>query len=118
MANLQVSAKMKIRKDMLDGIKQHANECIQRVREKDTGTIQYDWFISSDNTECEIRETYENSEAFLAHLSNLNDLLQILYEKFALDHSVAIYGDPSQDLLEKIEARGVDTKFFSFLKGI
>ena len=65
-----------------------------------------------------IRETYENSEAFLAHLSNLSDLLHILYEKFASDHSVAIYGNPSQDLLEKINARGVDTKFFSFLKGL
>ena len=50
---------MKIREGMLDGIKQHANECIQRVTEKDPGTVQYDWFISSDNTECEIRETYE-----------------------------------------------------------
>ena len=118
MANLQVSAKMKIREGMLEGVKQHANECILRVTEKDPGTIQYDWYISSDNTECEIRETYENSEAFLAHLSNLSDLLQILYEKFASDHSVAIYGDPSQDLLEKINARGVDTKFFSFLKGL
>jgi quinol monooxygenase YgiN len=118
MANLQVSAKMKIREGMLEGVKQHANECIQRVTEKDPGTIQYDWFISSDNTECEIRETYENSEAFLAHLSNLSDLLQILYEKFASDHSVVIYGGPSQDLLEKINARGVDTKFFSFLKGL
>jgi hypothetical protein len=56
MANLQVSAKMKIREGMLEGIKQHANECIQRVKEKDPGTIQYDWFISSDNTDCEIRE--------------------------------------------------------------
>jgi quinol monooxygenase YgiN len=78
MANLQVSAKMKIREGMLEGVKQHANECIQRVTEKDPGTIQYDWFISSDT----------------------------------------IYGDPSQDLLEKINARGVDTKFFSFLKGL
>lgn len=118
MANLQVSAKMKIREGMLEGVKQHANECIQRVTEKDPGTIQYDWFISSDNTECEIRETYKNPEAFLAHLSNLSDLLQILYEKFASDHSVVIYGGPSQDLLEKINARGVDTKFFSFLKGL
>jgi quinol monooxygenase YgiN len=118
MANLQVSAKMKIREGMLEGIKQHANECILRVTEKDPGTIQYDWFISSDNTECEIRETYENSETFLAHLSNLSDLLQILYEKFASDHSFAIYGVPSQDLLEKINARGVDTKFFSFLQGL
>ena len=75
MANLQVSAQMKIREGMLERVKQHANECIQRVTEKDPGTIQYDWFISSDDTKCEIRETYENSETFLAHLSNLSDLL-------------------------------------------
>jgi hypothetical protein len=54
----------------------------------------------------------------LAHLSNLGDLLQILYEKFASDHSVAIYGDPSPELLEKLKARGVDTKFFSLLQGL
>ena len=118
MSNLQVSAKMKIREGILEGFKKHANECVQRVNEKDAGTIQFDWFISSDNTECEIRETYESSEAFLAHLSNLGDLLQILYEKFASGHSVAIYGDPSPELLEKIKARGVDTKFFSLLQGL
>ena len=118
MSNLQVSAKMRIRQGMLEVFKQHANKCVQRVKEKDPGTIQYDWFISSDNTECEIRETYENSEAFLAHLSNLGDLLLILYEKFASDHSVAIYGDASPELLEKLKARGVDTKFFSLLLGL
>ena len=52
MANLQVSAKIKIREGCYN--KQHANECIQRVTEKNPGTVQYDWFISSDNTECEI----------------------------------------------------------------
>ena len=117
-SNLQVSAKMEIRQGMLEGFKQRANECVRRVKERDPGTIQYDWFISSDNTECEIRETYENSEAFLAHLSNLGNSLQILYEKFASDHSVAIYGDPSSELLEKLKARGVDTKFFSLLQGL
>ncbi len=118
MSNLQVSAKMRIREGVLEGFKRHAAECVQRVKEKDPGTLQYDWFISTDNTECEIRETYENSEAFLAHLSNLSEQLQILYEEFASDHSVIIYGDPSAELLEKIKVRGVDTKFFSFLHGL
>jgi quinol monooxygenase YgiN len=118
MSNLQVSAKMKIREGMLEGFKQHATECVQQAKEKDPGTLQFDWFISTDKTECEIRETYESSEAFLAHLSNLREQLRILYEKFASDHSVVIYGDPSPELLEKAKARGVDTKFFSLLQGL
>jgi quinol monooxygenase YgiN len=118
MSNLQVSAKMKIRAGMLEDFKRHAAECVQRVKQRDPGTIQYDWFISSDNKECEIRETYENSEAFLAHISNLNDLLRTLYGKYASDHSVGIYGDPSPELLEKVKARGVDTQFFYYSKGL
>jgi len=118
MSKIQVSAKMKIREGMLDGFKRQATECIQQANEKDPGTLQFDWFISTDNTECEIRETYESSEAFLAHLFNLRELLQILYEKFASEHSVIIYGDPSQELLTKLKARGVDTKYFSLLQGL
>lgn len=118
MSNLQVSAKMKIREGMLEGFKQYATECVQQAKEKDPGTLQYDWFISTDKTECEIRETYESSEAFLAHLSNLSEQLRTLYEKFASDHSVLIYGEPSPELLEKVKARGVDTKFYSLLQGL
>jgi len=118
MSNLQVSAKMKIREGMLEGFKRQATECIQQAKEKDPGTLQFDWFISTDETECEIREAYETCEAFLAHLSNLSELLRILYEKFASDHSVIIYGYPSPELLAKVKARGVDTKFFSFLRGL
>jgi quinol monooxygenase YgiN len=118
MSKIQVSAKMKIREGMLEGFKRQATECIQQAKEKDPGTLRFDWFISTDKTECEIRETYESSEAFLAHLSNLSELLRILYEKFASDHSVIIYGDPSPELLTKVKARGVDTKFVSFLQGL
>jgi hypothetical protein len=80
--------------------------------------LQYDWFISSDKTNCEIRETYESSEALLAHVSNLREALQILFEKFASDHSVVIYGEPSVELLENAKARGIDITIFSFLQGL
>ena len=118
MSKIQVSAKMKIREAMLEGFKRQATECIQQAKEKDPGTLQFDWFISTDETECEIREADETSEAFLAYLSNLSELLRILYEKFASDHSVIIYGDPSPELLAKVKARGVDTKLFSLLQGL
>ena len=115
---LQVSAKMKIRPGKIEGFKNQAAECISVVKDKDPGTLQYDWFLSSDKTECEIRETYESSEAFLAHVSNLREPLRILFEKFASDHSVVIYGEPSPELLENAKARGIDVKIFSFLQGL
>jgi hypothetical protein len=43
---------------MLEEFKQHAAECLKHVKEKDTETIQYDWFLNSDKTECEICVNY------------------------------------------------------------
>jgi len=118
MSRLQLSAKMKVRDGLLEGFKKQAAECIKQVKKKDTGTLQYDWFLSEDKSECEIRETYENSEALLDHVSHLREALGILFEKFATDHSVTIYGDPSQELLENTKARDVEVTKFSFLQGL
>jgi quinol monooxygenase YgiN len=45
---LQVSARMKIREGKLEGFKLQAAVCISQVKEKDPGTLQYDWFLNSD----------------------------------------------------------------------
>jgi hypothetical protein len=42
--------------------------------------LQYDWFFSADQTECVVRETYQNSDAILAHMTDLGDLLGKLAE--------------------------------------
>ena len=109
---------MKITHGMIEEFKQQAAKCISIAKENDPGTLQYDWFLNYYKTECEIREAYESSEALLAHISNLHESLRILFEKFASDHSVVIYGDPSQDLLENSKARGVDITIYSFLEGL
>ena len=118
MSKIQVSAKMKINPGMLDEFKQQATKCISTVKEKDPGTFQYDWFISSDKTECEIREMYESSEAFLVHVSNLREPLRILFEKFGTPTSVIIYGDPSPELLENAITSGIGVKIFRYLQGL
>lgn len=118
MSKIQLSARMKVRAGMLDGFKRQAAECIKQVKEKDKGTLQYDWYLSEDNSECEIRETYENSQALLGHVSNLREPLKVLFENFATDHSVTIYGKPSLELLENAKTRGVHVTVFSFLQGL
>ena len=65
MSEIQVSANFRIPNGMLEEFKQHAAECLKHVKEKDTETIQYDWFLNSDKTDCEIREKYQSSNAVL-----------------------------------------------------
>ena len=57
MSKIQASAKM------LEEFIRQVTEYIKQVKEKDSGTLQADWFISGDMTECEIRETYASSES-------------------------------------------------------
>jgi quinol monooxygenase YgiN len=110
---------MKIREGKLEGFKRQAAVCISQAREKDPGTLQYDWFLNSNKTECEIREAYESSEALLAHSANLREALRILFEQFATDHSVVIYGDPSPELMQKAATMGgVGVDVYSFLQGL
>src|SRR5512143_1583275 len=100
MNKIEVSARMTVRKGKLEGFKQQAAEIIRQTKEKDTGTLQYDWFLNSHQTECEIREVYESSEALAEHKHNLRNALRRLFEEFAYDHNVVVYGDPSPQLLE------------------
>ena len=116
MSKIQTSAKMKIPSGMLEEYKQQVAEYIRQIKEKDTGTLQFDWFISGDKTECEIRETYASSESALAHQDHLHELQGIFFKKFGLPYSLVIYGDPSPDLLENARAGGMDVKIFSLLQ--
>ena len=115
---LQLSARMKIREGKLDGFKRHATVCISQVKEKDPGTLQYDWLLNDDKTECEIREAYESSEALLAHITNLREALRILFEQYATDHSVVLYGNASPELIQTAKKRGVEVKTYSFLQDL
>ena len=109
---------MKIRPGKLDEFKRQAGAIIAQAKAKDPGTLQYDWFLSEDGTECEVREIYESSDALLAHVVNISAPRDALFEKFATDHAIVIYGDPPSGLLQKAAELGVKLKVYSFLQGL
>ncbi len=117
MDKLQVSTSMKIRRHKLDEFKQVAAEMLSVTAERDTGTLQYDWFLNSDQTICIIRETYESSEALLEHIAHLNDALgKRPLGLLAYAHKAEAFGDPSPKLLEVTQ--GANVKWYSFLQGL
>lgn len=115
---IQISAHMKIRPGKLEEFKRQAGIIFAQAKEKDPGILQYDWFLSDDRKECEVRAIYESSDALLVHVVNISAARDTLFEKFATDHAIVIYGNPPSGLLQKTAAMGVKVKVYSFLQGL
>ena len=94
----EVTARIKIRDGELDGFKEQAAEIMRQVKEKDTKTLRYDWFLSADGTECEVREAYVDADALIEHAQNVAEARDTLFRDFAYDHEMTIYGEPSPAL--------------------
>lgn len=108
MSEIQAIAYLKIYEGKLDEFKSVADKCMQIVREKDTGTLQYDWFLSNDNSECQVIERYKDSDAVLDHMTNLGETLGELLS--LVDLSLTLYGNPSEKLMAATE--GLEISFY------
>ena len=101
MSELQGIARLKIHQGKLEEFKRLAAECMESVRTRDTGTLQYDWFFSSDYSECLVYERYRDSDALLEHNANLGKTLAALLETCSA--SGEICGTPSPKLMKALE---------------
>ena len=119
---LDVIAHGTIREGKLEGFKRQAAEMIRQTKEKDTKTLRYDWFISTDGSEFEVLEAYVNSEGLVEHSMHIGEARNVLFREFADDHRMKVYGEPSPQLVEHANAlppehlRGI--KWYAFLQGL
>lgn len=104
MNNIQVTARLKIKQGKTAEFKDVAGKCIELVRTRDTGTLQYDWFVNDAGTECVVRETYRDSEAVFEHMGNLGDTLGELLSLCSMD--LEVYGSPSNALRDAATEMG------------
>ena len=118
MATFEVSAHMTVRPGQLEGFKKQAAECIRITKEKDTHTLRYDWFLSSDGTECEVREAYTGPEGLIEHNAHIIEARTKLFRDYADGHFMTVYGDPSEALLDLFKTHKVAFKWFSFVQGL
>jgi quinol monooxygenase YgiN len=100
MNGIQVTARASIHEGKLEEFKVLAAECMRTVREQDSGTLQYDWFLNEAQTECVIRETYRDSEAVLEHIANLGAALAAILR--AGNWTFEVFGSPSPRLVEAV----------------
>ena len=116
MSRFEARAHLKVRDGQLEGFKRQAVEMMRVTREKDTGTLAYDWFLSKDGTECEVHETDVNTDALVEHAVNVREARAAMFAQFAYDHQMAFYGDPSPRLIALLDKIGVDAEWFTLLQ--
>ena len=69
MNRIQVNAKFaNISSSNLAEFKKVAAHALE-IAKSEPGVLQYDWFFDDTQTVCVVRETYQDSEALLAHIT-------------------------------------------------
>ena len=114
MDKLQISATFpNIAAGKLAEFKKLAAEALEITR-GEPGCLQYDWFLNADETVCEVREVYADSDAVLAHMAGMGERLGRLME---LGGGIRIecFGSPSPTLLAA--AAGLEPVVYSYLQG-
>jgi quinol monooxygenase YgiN len=118
MHQFEVRAQLKVRDGKLEGFKRQAAELMRQTREKDTGTLAYDWYLSKDGTECEVREAYVDADALVDHAFHVREARDALFADYAYDHRMAFYGEPSPRLVELVDKIGVNVTYFALLQAL
>jgi hypothetical protein len=91
---------------------------MRETREKDIGTLAYNWFLSEDGKECEVREAYVDADALVDHAFHVHEARKVMFDEFAYDHEMAFDGEPSPRLVELLDNIGVDATRFSLLQAL
>jgi quinol monooxygenase YgiN len=118
MSQFEVRARLRVREGQLKGFKRQAAEMMRVTRERDTGTLVYDWFLSEDGTECEVREAYVDADALVDHAIHVREAREVMFAEFALDHRMAFYGEPSPRLTELTSRIGVNPTVYGLLQAL
>jgi quinol monooxygenase YgiN len=115
-----VTARLTLRPGELEGFERQAAEIMRLTRERDTKTLRYDWFLSEDGTQCEVREAYVDADGLLEHHHNIAEAKTELFRDYADEHRMTFYSEPSPALAEALErmAGAVEVTQFAFFQAL
>ena len=68
--HLEICSKFQIEPGRLDEFKSCAAAVLEVVKDKDPGTIRYDWFYDDANLQCLAMDSYRDADAMFAHMGN------------------------------------------------
>ena len=105
MSALQGIARCKFYGGQLEEFKRLAAQAMEIVRNKDTGTVQFEISFNDDQSECIVLERYRDSQALIEHAEHFGDLGQALFRAGWV--SGELIGEPSAELKAMMASSGI-----------
>ena len=96
MSEIQGVGRLKFHDGKLEEFKRLSVQAMEIARAKDTGTLQYEVYLSDDQSEGIVLEWYRDSEALLEHAANLGEIGEAILATGS--GSSVLLGEPSADL--------------------
>ena len=96
MSELQGIARIKVHEGKLEEFKRLSGQCLEIVRTKDTGTLQYETYFNDDESECMVLERYRDSAALIEHAEHIGNLMEAILATASVTGE--LLGDASAEL--------------------
>jgi quinol monooxygenase YgiN len=112
-SQLQGIVRFKFHQGKLEEFKRLSALCMEIVRTKDTGTLQYDTYFNDDQSECIVLERFRDSEALIEHAANLGDLSEAILATGSV--SGELLGEPSAEIRARLADSEVPRLFTPYM---
>ena len=89
-----------------DEFKRLSAQCLEIVRAKDPGTLQYDTFLNEAETHAVVIERYRDSASLIAHAANIGDELMAAVIGTAAVCEGELLGDVTDELRARLSDDG------------
>ena len=103
MGELQGIVRFTFHADKVEEFKRLSAECLEIVRTKDVGTLQYDTYFNEDESQSIVLERFRDSEALIQHGANMAPLMESIMA------TGTVSGELLGDLSEELRAQMADS---------
>jgi quinol monooxygenase YgiN len=114
---IHIRAEFVIKEGKIDEFMKLIQDMSGMVAANEPDTLDYEFYLNSDETKCIVHETYADSEATLAHESNIAS--QTILPKVFSVASISrldVYGNPSAELRRKTMT-SINPQFYNLFTG-
>lgn len=104
-----------IKEGEVDALKALMEEMSEATQENEPGALNYEWYISVDESSCHLFERYADSAALLTHLGNFRKHFASRFMSILRPTKMTVYGSPNEEAAKALD--GMRAIYFSPLGG-